>query len=162
MRPRMVESQAWKKEEPYVSCPDCDPEHGTICGAHYIDHVERLEPAPPAAKSDEPEESVAERLREAPQMWNDGKCVFCAVRFGHGTHDDGCILGDALAALAPTKHEQDHEAMEVLRSASLKKGWKWQWDGMDLQQVTLGPGAPNTHNDPADAVIHARKEGEGK
>ena len=55
--------------------------------------------------------------------------------------------------------KRDHEAMEALRSASLKKGWKWQWDGMDLRQVTLGPGAPNTHKDPADAVLSERKEG---
>ena len=52
MSPRMVESQVWKNEEPYVSCPDCKPENGTICGAHYIDHVERLEPAESKAELD--------------------------------------------------------------------------------------------------------------
>ena len=62
-------------------------------------------------------------------------------------------------ALAPTKQELDHEAMEELRFHSLKRGWKWQWDGIDLRQVTLGPNAPNTHDDPADAVLAERKEG---
>ena len=74
-------------------------------------------------------------------------------------HDEREIRDAAAQRLR--EEARDHEAMEALRFASLKKGWKWQWDGMDLQQVTLGPNAPNTHKDPADAVLADRKEGDG-
>ena len=29
-------------------------------------------------------------------------------------------------------------ALEELRSASLKRGWAWKWDGTDLTQVPMG------------------------
>ena len=77
--------------------------------------------------------------------------------------EDWAMEGDACARCSPYAEPEgarDHEAMETLRSASLKKGWKWQWDGMDLQQVTLGPDAADTYKDPADAVLTERKEGE--
>lgn len=49
--------------------------------------------------------------------------------------------------------DKDHAAMEALRFASLRRGWKWRFDGMDLCQVIELPGAENIYDDPATAVL---------
>lgn len=51
------------------------------------------------------------------------------------------------------KMERDHEAMEVLRRASLKRGWQWRWDGLyGLEQIPIEPSV-ETHKDPATAIL---------
>lgn len=52
----------------------------------------------------------------------------------------------------------DHKAMEKLRFHSLKRGWLWRWDGIDLLQVAAMPGDTDYYKDPADAVLAERKE----
>ena len=90
MSPRIVESEAWKKQEPYISCPDCDPENGTICDSHYIDHVERLEPEPPM-------EAISREL-EAPTS-----CLCGIMQDGRPIVVGACPVHGALAPSDPTE-----------------------------------------------------------
>ena len=49
--------------------------------------------------------------------------------------------------------ERDHEAMEKLRIASLKRGWQWRWDGLyQLEQVPVDQSI-ETFKDPRDAIL---------
>ena len=62
-------------------------------------------------------------------------------------------IHDALSELEEL--ERDHEAMETLRFASLRRGFKWLWDGMDLLQ-TSDPTVSKRYKDPADAILGQR------
>lgn len=129
------------------------------------DHIRELwEATPGGFRQPNPEpEGARDRMQQIEKLLEEEVSARTAYE-EDGVSGSAHYLGLIMELAPPDLHKRlaepegarDHEAMEILRSASLKKGWKWQWDGMDLQQVTLGPNAPNTHKDPADAVIRNR------
>ncbi len=82
------------------------------------------------------------RLRAMPEAF---KCGIC------GGADVGCTKCRAMP-----EGERDHKAMEVLRGASLKRGWQWRWDEpYQLEQIPVEPSV-ETHKDPADAILNRK------